>query len=368
MSPRTPDRRIVGTIEGQPVEAFRLSGGETELEVIGFGAILTRLTRPDRHGVVEDIVLGYDDPADYVAMPGNAGAICGRHANRLAEGRFELDGRVIQLACNSGAHHLHGGARGFGKRFWSGHPDPSANAVEFRLESPDGDEGYPGALAASVTYSVLPGGAVSIVMRAEADRRTIVNLVHHGYWNLAGHASGNVLEQRLQIEADRYTPVTPDKIPTGEIVPVDGGPFDFRRAKAIGADIAKAWIDGGYDHNWCLNEPATGLRRCASALDARSGRRLELHSNQPGLQFYTANHYGLASARGKDGAIYEKFAGFALETQAYPNAPNCPGFPSVVLAAGEPYHHEMLIVFPDAGARESVREAVAPGAASGSIP
>lgn len=351
MPSRTQDRRIVGTIEGRPVEAFRLRGGETELEVIDFGAILTRLMRPDRHGVVKDIVLGYDDPADYVATPGNAGAICGRYANRLAQGRFELDGRTIQLPCNSGAHHLHGGARGFGKRFWSGHPDPAANAVEFRLESLDGDEGYPGALTASVTYAVAPDGTLSIVMRAEADRRTIVNLVHHGYWNLAGHASGSVLEQELQIEADHYTPVTPDKIPTGEITPVEGGPFDFRRSKPIGADIAEAWSDGGYDHNWCMRERTRGLRRCASAWDLRSGRQLEIHSNQPGLQFYTANHYGLTPARGKGGVVYEKFAGFALETQAYPNAPNCSDFPSVILSEGKPYQHEMMIVFPNAGIR-----------------
>ena len=349
MAIATPDRRIVGAIEGRPVEAFRLCGGGTELEVIGFGAILTRLTRPDRHGVVGDIVLGYDDPADYETTPGNAGALCGRLANRLAHGRFELEGQVFELARNSGAHHLHGGARGFGKRFWSAHPDPSANAVEFRLASPDGDEGYPGALDASVTYGVTADGAVSIAMRARADRNTIVNLVHHGYWNLAGHASGSVLEQQLQIEADHYTPVRRDKIPTGEILSVEGGPFDFRRFKAIGADIAEASIDGGYDHNFCLRGRARELRRCVSAWDPGSGRRMDIHSNQPGLQLYTANHLGLAPARGKGGAVYEKYAGFALETQAYPDAPNCPHFPSVILQEGETYRHEMLIVFPDAG-------------------
>jgi aldose 1-epimerase len=349
MSITTPDRRINGAIEGRPVEAFCLRGGDTELELIGFGAIVTRLKRPDRHGVVEDIVLGYDDPADYGTTPGNAGALCGRHANRLAQSRFELDGQVIQLTRNSGEHHLHGGVRGFAKRFWHAHPDPSSNAVEFRLTSPDGDEGYPGALAASVTYAVAPDGAVSIAMRAQANRRTIVNLVHHGYWNLAGHASGSVLEQQLQIDADHYTPIRPDKIPTCEIASVEGGPFDFRQFKAIGANIEDASIDGGYDHNFCLKGRAEGLRRCVSAWDRGSGRRMDIHSNQPGLQLYTANHFEPAPARGKGGAVYEKYAGFALETQAYPNAPNCPNFPSVILPEGETYRHEMLIVFPKAG-------------------
>lgn len=348
-TPSIPSR-IVGMIGGNPVEAYRLSAGDTSLEVITYGAILTRLTRPDRQGRVDDIVLGYDDPAAYVDAPGNAGAICGRHANRIAHGRFPLDGQTIALPCNSGEHHLHGGAPGFGKRLWSAHPDPAANAVEFRLLSPDGDQNYPGTLEASTTYALAPDGTLFITMRATTDRRTIVNLVYHGYWNLAGHASGGVTGQMLQIEADHYTPVFPDKIPTGRIEPVAGTPFDFTQPKPIGRDIAAAWPDGGYDHNWCLRHADGRMRRCAVAWDQQSGRRLELHSNQPGVQFYTANHYASAPTPGKDGALYERYAGFALETQNFPNAPNEPAFPSSVLSPGETYEHRMEIRFSTAPA------------------
>lgn len=338
------ERRIAGVIDGTPVEAFRLTGGDTTIELITFGAILTRLYRPDRLGQIDDIVLGYDDPAAYVATPGNAGAICGRYGNRIAEGRFTLDGTLFELPRNTGGHHLHGGAKGFGKRFWTPCPDAAANAVEFRLLSPDGDAGYPGSLEASVRYALAADGALSITMRAQTDRRTIVNLVYHGYWNLAGHGSGSVADQMLQIDADHYTPVAADKIPTGEIAAVRDTAFDFSRPRPIGADIA-AVPGGGYDHNWCLRDADGDMRRCAVAWDKQSGRRLELHTNQPGVQFYTANHFATAPATGKGGAIYAAHAGFALETQTFPNAPNEPAFPSPVLSPGATYDHRMELRF-----------------------
>ncbi|SFZ84677.1 aldose 1-epimerase [Devosia enhydra] len=340
----TISRHVVGSIAGTPVEAFRLSGGDTSIEVISFGAILRRLTRPDRNGQVDDIVLGYDDPEAYVGTPGNAGAVCGRYGNRIANGRFTLDGTVYELPRNNGDHHLHGGAQGFGKRFWTPYPDPDGNAVEFRLLSEDGDAGYPGTLEASTRYALAADGTLTITMSATTDRRTIVNLVHHGYWNLAGHASGSIAEQVLQLDADHYTPTHPDKIPTGEIAPLAGTAFDFSRPRAIGADITTV-AGGGYDHNWCLRPAESGMRRCAVAWDRASGRRLELHTNQPGVQFYTANHFANAPATGKGGAPYGAHAGFALETQTFPNAPNEPAFPSPVLSPGASYDHRMVLRF-----------------------
>lgn len=334
----------IGEIDGKPVEAFRLRGGDTQIEVINYGAILTRLTRPDRSGRVADLVLGFDNPARYASARGNAGAICGRHANRLSNGRFHLDGRRIDLPLNAGLHHSHGGPRGFGKRFWTPHPDPAANAVEFRLTSDDGDQGYPGKLHASTTYRLGAEGTLYLTMRASADARTIVNLVHHGYWNLAGHHAGSVERQILHVEADHYTPVR-DKIPTGEIAPVAGTPFDFTRPAAIGRSIAQASLAGGYDHNFCIRGPVPQLRRCCVLFDPASGRRLELHSNQPGLQLYTPRQFSGMPVKGKAGAAYGLYAGLALETQNYPDAPNQPGFPSSMLSPGELYEHRMIFHF-----------------------
>ena len=345
MSDNSIKKIILGRIGDQVVEAYRLSAGGTTIEVMTFGAILTRLTRPDRAGKIDDIVLGYDDPADYVTKPGNAGAICGRHSNRLAEGRFALDGTTYQLMRNNGAHHLHGGTPGFGKRFWSAQPHPRDNSVEFRLHSPDGDQGYPGAVEATTIYRLSDDGSLSITMRATCDRPTVVNLIYHGYWNLGGHHSGSVEGQMLRIAADTYTPVTPDKIPTGEIVPVAGTPFDFLTAKAIGRDIAAAWPSGGYDHNLCHSEFDGTMRLSAEAYDTVSGRALTIRSNQPGVQLYTANHFADALTPGKGGALYQRYAGFALETQNFPNAPNVAGFPSSVLRPGETYDHRMEIAF-----------------------
>jgi len=345
LSDNSIEQVTLGRIDGQPVEAYRLSAGGTSIEVMTFGAILTRLTRPDRNGQIDDIVLGYDDPADYVSKPGNAGAICGRHANRMAEGRFELNGTTFELPRNNGAHHLHGGLPGFGKCFWSAHPHPENNIVEFRLHSPDGDQGYPGAMDASTTYRLSDKGTLSITMRATSDRATVVNLIHHGYWNLAGHDSGSVEDQVLRIAADAYTPVTPDKIPTGEVAPVAGTAFDFTTAKPIGRDIAAAWPSGGYDHNLCHSDFDGSMQLCAEAHDPASGRALTIRSNQPGVQLYTANHYADTPTPGKGGALYRRYAGFALETQNFPNAPNVPGFPSSVLRPGETYEHRMEIAF-----------------------
>nr|WP_319496098.1 aldose epimerase family protein [uncultured Cohaesibacter sp.] len=341
----TIEHAVIGTIDGKEVDAYRITGGETTIEVMTYGAILTQVLRPDRNGKVEDIVLGYDNPASYVKNPGNAGAICGRFSNRINHGRFTLEGSEIQLPTNSGPHHLHGGLPGYGKRFWQAAPNPEDNSVTFRLHSPDGDQNYPGTLEATATYRVDCMGALELTMEAVTDKTTIVNMIYHGYWNLAGHASGSVIDQKLCILADRYTLVTPEKIPTGEIALVDGTPFDFNKPHPIGDMIDDAWPDGGYDHNLCHAVYDGKMRLTAKACDPASGRGFELFSNQPGVQFYTANHFKSQPTAGKDGARYETYPGFALETQHYPDSPNHPNFPSVALKPGETYSNRMKFVF-----------------------
>ncbi|WP_230532318.1 aldose epimerase family protein [Microvirga roseola] len=341
-------RKAFGEFDGQPVEAYEIEAGSLRASVITYAAALSQLHAPDRQGRVEDIVLGYDDIESYTRYRGSAGAICGRYANRIADAQFSLDGHTYVLSPNEPPSHLHGGFRGFNKRVWTAEADSSGHAVRMTLVRPDGDEGYPGEVRASATYRLLVDEpALEIVMEAATDRPTIVNMAYHGYWNLAGHGSGSIRDQHLMIEADCYTPVGPGKIPTGEIAPVAGTAFDFRTAKPIGAmiDDTSQLPEAGYDHNFCLNSEGGAFRRAARAVDPQSGRGLEIWTDQPGVQFYTANHFEKQPAIGKGGAAYGKHAGFALETQIYPNAPNVPHFPSAVLRPGETYRHRMRIPF-----------------------
>lgn len=341
-------QRRVGEIDGVDVFGFRLSGGDTDVELMTFGATLTRLTRPDRFGRVANIVLGYEDLATYATAPGNAGAICGRHANRLAEGRFVLDGQAYQLTRNSGRHHIHGGLPHFGKCHWSAEADETDNSVMFRLVSHDGDQGYPGTLDTRVIYRVDDEGTLHIQMRATSNRPTIVNLVHHGYWNLAGQGTGTVGDHLLQIAAAHFTPTDSEKLPTGRIAPVHGTAFDFTEAKAIGVGISAMAVEAAYDNNFCIDGNDGVLRRVCSLLDPISGRTLLLRSNQPGLQLYTLNYPAATSLEGKAGASCLGHSGVALETQNFPNAPNIPGFPSSELRPGKIYRHDMEISFGNA--------------------
>lgn len=340
-------KTVFGHIEGQAVEAYELEAGGLSAQVITYAAALSRLFVPDSQGRLEDIVLGYDDLDSYLRYRGSAGAICGRYANRIADAAFTLDGKRYALSVNEPPNHLHGGFKGFNKRIWSAEGDSDGRAVRLTLTRPDGDEGYPGAVQASVTYRLTDEPALEIVMEAVTDRPTVVNMAYHGYWNLAGHGSGSIRDQLLQIDADHYTPVGPGKIPTGEIAPVAGTAFDFRIARPIGDVIEDRTQlpEAGYDHNFCLNGASGTMRRAARAVDPASGRGLEIWTDQPGVQFYTANHFESLPAIGKEGAVYGKHAGFALETQVYPNAPNVPHFPSPVLRPGEVYRHVMRIPF-----------------------
>lgn len=317
----------LGDVDGLPVRLFTLSNGRLTLKAMSYGCVVTELRLAD--GM--DVALGLRDLAAYVAGSPYFGCVAGRCANRIANGRFTLDGRPYQLTLNNGPHQLHGGVRGFDRRVWEGEAD--GTRVRFTRVSPDGEEGYPGAVRASVEYA-LEGDDFRVEMTATTDAPTLVNLVHHTYWNLAG--GGTILDHRLTIDAEAYTPVDATLIPTGELAAVDGTPFDFRRPKRIGDDLAK--VPGGYDHNFAFR----GLARLEAA-----GRVMELRSSEPGLQLYTGNFLD-GTSKGKGGAAYPKHAGLCLETQKFPDAVNHPGWISPALRPGEAYRHVMVHRFSQA--------------------
>lgn len=319
--------------------AFAISAGPYAIEVIEYGARLRTCLVPDVHGDLADVVPGFDTPADYIACGGSTGAVCGRYGNRIANGRFDLDGVTYQLSVNDPPNSLHGGFQHFGKHFWRGEVIDD-DAVRLSHVSPDGDEGWPGTLSCTTTYRLTAEGLLTIEMTATTDRPTYVNLIHHGYFNLAGHASGRIDDHLLAVAARGYLPRSPLNVPTGEIAEVAGTPFDFLTAKPIGRDIA-GLPGGGYDHNLCL-EPARGRPQVRLA-DPGSGRALSLATNQPGVQLFTANAW--KDLAGKDGAMYQARAGIAFETQLYPNAPNTPAFYPTPLRPGDIYRHEMVIQF-----------------------
>lgn len=336
-----------GELEGKAVERYTLSNRSgVSLQVITYGAIITSLRVPDRDGKLADVVLGFDDLQAYVADSPYFGAIVGRVANRIRGAAFELDGQRHTLAANNGKHHLHGGTRGFDKLLWSARPasDPAVASVQLSLVSPDGDEGYPGTLTASVTYTLTDENELDVDMRATTDRATLVNLAQHSYFNLGGAGSGSVAEQELTLFADHYTPGDP-QVPDGRVLGVQGTPFDFTRAKAIGRDLAAAGLDPrGYDHNFVVRGAPHALRPVARVYDLGSGRVLALDADQPGVQLYTGNHLD-GSLRGK-GAQYPQHAGFCLETQVFPDAVNVPAWrEGAILRPGGEYRHHMIYRF-----------------------
>ena len=333
-----------GMLDGVPVPGFTLRNRlGVVMKVVAYGARVTELFMPDASGRAADVVLGFDSLAEYQASDAYMGATCGRYGNRIRNGTFALEGRTHHVSRNEGAHHAHGGHLGFDRKLWQALADDGANRVLFTLNSPDGDEGYPGTLLASTSYRLSDANVVEITMRAQTDRATVVNLVHHSYWNLAGHDSGDIRAHQLQLPADFYTPIDADIVPTGEVHGVAGTPFDFRAAKPVGRDLdAVPTANGGYDHNWCVAGPAGELRLCAALADPVSGRAFELFSTEPGLQFYTAGHFRNGII-GKGGRHYGQYAGLALETQRFPDSPNLSHFPGARLVPGALYEHRMEI-------------------------
>lgn len=336
-----------GTFNGQDVTRvdLRTSNG-LSASFISLGARLTNLLLPDRDGVMSDVVLGFDDLQGYIERDACFGATCGRFGNRIRDSKFMLDGVTYLLPANEGPHHLHGGPNGFDRQVWETEIDLEEESVRFHLTSPDGDMGHPGDLEVTTTYRLLDPGILSVVMEAQTNKSGVVNLLHHSYFNLAGHNARTVLDQVLLVHADQYLPVAADNIPTGDVLDVVGTAFDFTNATRIadGLERADGALPEGYDHNFCLRHTRGKLSCAAELYDPGSGRHLMLETTEPGLQVYTAGHFPEATL-GKANALYRKFSGIALESQTYPNAPNEPSFPSSVVRPRERYRHEMRFTF-----------------------
>jgi aldose 1-epimerase len=328
--------------DGREVAAFTLRRDGMEARISAYGGALLSLRVPDRAGRMGDVVLGFDRLADYVDDRAYFGALIGRYANRIAAGRFVLDGREHRLPTNDGANHLHGGPGGFHKVLWDADPFAGDGAVGVRLScvSRDGEQGYPGTLTARVTYRLTGDRSLEVEYAAETDAATPVCLTQHTYFNLSGDPVRDVLGHELQLFADRFTPVDAGLIPTGELAPVEGTPFDFRTATAIGARIEQPdpllRRGGGYDHNFVLDHAEGRLSRAAWVRDPHSGRVLEVKTTEPGMQFYSGNYLD-GSAVGKGGIAYGHRSGFCLEPQHFPDSPNQPAFPSCILRPGERY-------------------------------
>ena len=327
--------------DGGSVDVYTLTNTRgMQVKLLNYGAIVASVEVPDRHGNLADVTLGYDNVEGWARNPAHFGATIGRYANRIAKGTFTLDGQTYKLTTNSGENHLHGGAKGFHKVLWNAQPiqTPITAGVRFTHLSKDGEEGYPGNLNATVAYTLTNNNELKIEFSAAVDKPTIVNLAHHSYWNLAGPKASDVLGHILTIYADQYTPVDKGQIPTGELKPVLDTPFDFTTPTPIGKRIAET--GGGYDHNFVLRTPAGRAGIAARLYEPKSGRLMEVYTDQPGIQLYSGNF--LDGTVGKGGVAYRKHGGLCLETQRFPDSPNKPNFPSPVLRPGETYKHIMI--------------------------
>ena len=345
----TIDRKPFGKIGGDEFALFTIRNqAGASLAVTDYGATTVQMNMPSPAGEVADVILGFESAPAYRASRSYCGATVGRFANRLRRGRFPLDGKEIQTACNEGLNSLHGGPNSYDKRKWATACDSSANTVTFSLTSPDGDEGFPGELKLTTVYGLTDDNRVRIDFHATASLPTLCNITNHSYFNLAGHASGTVLEQEVQFYADFYAPVDDELIISGEILKVAGTPFDFREPRMIGSQIAKLPRRAGageseadtrgFDHNFCLRGEPGRLRPVAMARDPVSGRGFELSTTEPGVQFYTGGSLD-PSMTGKGGTPYGKFSGFTMETQRFPDGPNLSHVPQSRLDPGEQYHH-----------------------------
>jgi aldose 1-epimerase len=341
-------KKYFGQADGVEVYLYTLTNGRgLEVAITTYGGAITSLKVPDRNGTLGDIVLGFERLDDYVKNPQYFGALIGRHANRIAGGKFSLDGVEYQLEQNNDGNHLHGGFKGFDKRVWNATEDARNDSAVLHLSyfSKDGEENYPGNLNASVDYSLFEN-ELRIEYHATTDKETIVNLTNHSYFNLKGQ--GTILDHELTLKADRFTPVTKDLIPIGEIRSVVGTPMDFQEARTIGSQIHDPYdqlgFTGGYDHNFVLNDWDGSPRSVARVYEETTGRLLEILTTQPGMQFYSGNFLD-GSFTGKNGFVYERYTGLCLEPQHFPDAPNHSNFPSTLLRPGEEYTHSTILRF-----------------------
>jgi aldose 1-epimerase len=335
-------KEVFGNLpDGTPVEIYTLTNQNgLKARLMTYGAILVSLELPDRNGRLDDCVLGYDRLDGYVKNNPYFGAIVGRYGNRIAKGRFRLDGILYTLATNNGENHLHGGIKGFDKVVWAAAPVKDANAVgvKFIYLSKDGEEGYPGNLACTVTYTLTNDNELEIGYEATTDKPTPVNLTHHSYFNFTG-ARRDILSHELTLYADRYTPVDKGLIPTGELASVKGTPMDFTTPMPIGSRIEQ--VEGGYDHNYVLNGGGGTMALAARVVEPDSGRVMEISTTEPGIQFYSGNFLD-GTIIGKSGKVYQKHFGFCLETQHFPDSPNKPNFPSTILQPGQTYSSQTI--------------------------
>ncbi|GAA3524351.1 aldose epimerase family protein [Streptomyces osmaniensis] len=349
---RTPVKSLFGRLaDGTKVYSWSLANGGTRMKVLSYGGVVHSLEIPDRRGHYANVSLGFDNIEDYVAGSPYFGALIGRYGNRIGKGQFTLDGKAYQVNVNDGANSLHGGAKGFDKRVWDVEPFAKGSDVGLHLyyTSVDGEMGYPGTLKVKVTYTLTKYGDWRIDYAATTDKATVVNLTSHVYWNLAGEGSGTIENHELKIDASRYTPVDSGLIPTGELAPVAGTPFDFRRSKRIGEDLREPHqqllYGKGIDHNWVLDKGISPRPEWIATLkDPSSGRTLRMASTEPGLQFYSGNFLD-GTLVGTGGRTYRQGDALCLETQHFPDSPNKPSFPSTVLRRGQTYRSTTIHSF-----------------------
>lgn len=337
-------KSVFGTVEGREIYLYEITNpGKMTIRLTNYGGIVTSVVVPDRNGKMEDVVNGFGNLQSYLDGHPYFGCITGRYANRIADGRFSLGGRQYQLAQNAGGNHLHGGIRGFDKVVWDSkeyrHGDEAG--VELTYLSPDGEEGYPGNLKVRVVCSMTPDNGLKIDYYAESDAPTPINLTHHGYFNLKGEGSGDIMGHLLMIDADRYSVVNESLIPTGELRDVTGTAFDFRTEKPVGKDFSQ--VEGGYDHNFALNNRGE-FAKVAVLSESTSGRRMEVFTSEPGMQFYAGNFLD-GTLTGKSGRPYGQHFALCLETQHFPDSPNQPAFPGTILYPGKQYRHTTVYKF-----------------------
>jgi aldose 1-epimerase len=339
-----------GTRDGRPIILYTLTNAHgVEVRAMNYGGIIQSLRIPDRKGQLADIVLGHDKAEGYMPNPPFLGAIVGRYANRIANGTFTLDGKTYTLPKNDGPNTLHGGiTRTFDKVLWDGEPLKGKNGVAFTYLSKDGEEGFPGNLKVTVTYTLTDSNELVIDYTATTDKATPINVSQHSYFNLKGEGNGDILDHEIMINADKFTPVDKNLIPTGELRPVKGTPFDFTSSTKIGARIEDPYeqmvLGHGYDHNFVINRKGAGMILAARVYEPTTGRVLEVTTTQPGVQFYTGNFLD-GTVTGKEGHVYKHRYGFCLETQHFPDSPNHPDFPSTILKPGEKFHQTTAFKF-----------------------
>jgi len=334
------------TADGVDVPIYTLKSAQIEVRVMAYGAKLVSIRTPDRNGKMADVVLGYDTLQAYLDdTKTHFGSVVGRYGNRIALGKFSIDGKSYQIPINNGANALHGGPMGFDRYVWEAKEVP--NGVEFTHVSPDGDMGFPGKMTAKVKYT-LTGSTLRLDYSATCDKATIVNLTNHAYFNLRGDDQGTILDEKVELNADRFTPVDAGLIPTGVLAPVTGTPLDFRKPEVIGAridsDNEQMKLGGGYDHNFVLNGNSGTLRLAAIVTNPESGRRMTVETTEPGIQFYSGNFLD-GTFTGRHGVKYEKHTGFCLETQHFPDSPNHANFPSTLLRPGVTRHSSTTFSF-----------------------